>query len=289
LADNIATILPPLLELTAALLPIIPPIVDIIAQLLIFEQTSRGALFTVLGELWDWFAVVIPPAFQSFKDGLRFIKDDAIDPVVGALQTLFGWIGDVIEKMEGLASNSIVQALGGVAGGALGLIGFDTGGIVPGRKGSPQVILAHGGETVLPTHQMSMADALTSVDPSSLRDGLGPMSKWVEYEDGSASWQDQDANGNWFNTGRGMAPTEYSRWQQDQKAAMDFAALGWPAEDVAAIANLIASGGGAPAAGMSGGITVIVNNAGSVITERDLVQTVRSGLLQAGRYGRASL
>jgi hypothetical protein len=30
---------------------------------------------------------------------------------------------------------------------------FDTGGIVPGPIGSPQLILAHGGETVLPTHK----------------------------------------------------------------------------------------------------------------------------------------
>jgi phage-related protein len=269
LADNIATILPPLLELTAALLPIIPPIVDIIAQLLIFEQTSRGALFTVLGELWNWFAVVIPPAFQSFKDGLRFIKDDAIDPVVGALQTLFGWIGDVIEKMEGLASNSIVQALGGVAGGGLGLIGFDTGGVVPGPKGKPRIVLAHGGETVLPTHKMSASAAIE---------------KWVTYEDGSTGLQRQDSGGNWYGVTRAM-----DRGAYDLKAGMDFAALGWPAEDVAAIANLIAGGGGTTSAMSSGGVTVIVNNAGSVITERDLVQTVRSGLLQAGRYGRASL
>ncbi len=30
---------------------------------------------------------------------------------------------------------------------------FDTGGEVPGAKGSPQLIMAHGGETVLPTHK----------------------------------------------------------------------------------------------------------------------------------------
>ncbi len=32
--------------------------------------------------------------------------------------------------------------------------GMDNGGIVPGPLGSPQLILAHGGETVLPTHKM---------------------------------------------------------------------------------------------------------------------------------------
>lgn len=33
------------------------------------------------------------------------------------------------------------------------MLGFDTGGVVPGPRGAPRVILAHGGETVLPTHK----------------------------------------------------------------------------------------------------------------------------------------
>lgn len=35
--------------------------------------------------------------------------------------------------------------------------GFDDGGTVPGPRGSAQLILAHGGETVLPTHKQPMA------------------------------------------------------------------------------------------------------------------------------------
>lgn len=38
-------------------------------------------------------------------------------------------------------------------GQKLNIPGFDTGGIVPGPIGSPQLIMAHGGETVLPTHK----------------------------------------------------------------------------------------------------------------------------------------
>jgi hypothetical protein len=42
---------------------------------------------------------------------------------------------------------------GGELGGALGgLLPFKTGGAVKGRKGSKQVILAHGGEYVLPAN-----------------------------------------------------------------------------------------------------------------------------------------
>ena len=40
---------------------------------------------------------------------------------------------------------------------------FDTGGVVPGRRGSPQLVLAHGGETVLPTHKQSYSAAMNSV------------------------------------------------------------------------------------------------------------------------------
>lgn len=35
---------------------------------------------------------------------------------------------------------------------------FDKGGIVPGPRGVPRLILAHGGETVLPTHKTGMAN-----------------------------------------------------------------------------------------------------------------------------------
>jgi hypothetical protein len=60
---------------------------------------------------------------------------------------------------------AIAPVVGTVAGGAGGflaglgtvaiknLLGFDSGGVVPGQIGSPVPILAHGGETVLPTHK----------------------------------------------------------------------------------------------------------------------------------------
>jgi len=42
----------------------------------------------------------------------------------------------------------IGSTLGGLAGG---LLPFKNGGLVPGKKGKPKIILAHGGEWVLPT------------------------------------------------------------------------------------------------------------------------------------------
>jgi hypothetical protein len=46
---------------------------------------------------------------------------------------------------------------GGGSGGNLssggGVRGFNTGGIVPGPIGKPQLAMVHGGETILPTHK----------------------------------------------------------------------------------------------------------------------------------------
>jgi TP901 family phage tail tape measure protein len=49
----------------------------------------------------------------------------------------------------------ILSDMGGVLGffGTRLLPSFDDGGVVPGAIGSPQLVLAHGGETVLPTHK----------------------------------------------------------------------------------------------------------------------------------------
>lgn len=53
---------------------------------------------------------------------------------------------------------------GGIGLGSLTvkLESFDTGGVVPGPRGAPRMILAHGGETVLPTHQTGGAAGLIS-------------------------------------------------------------------------------------------------------------------------------
>jgi hypothetical protein len=48
---------------------------------------------------------------------------------------------------------------------------FDTGGIVPGPRGKPQLAIVHGGETVLPTHKSSPVST-TSTSGSSLAGGV---------------------------------------------------------------------------------------------------------------------
>lgn len=75
----------------------------------------------------------------------------------------FVWAKDQIIRLAGEIKNAALDALGplgdiisgvgGVVGGGLDLLGFDTGGVVPGPKGAPRLVIAHGGETILPTHK----------------------------------------------------------------------------------------------------------------------------------------
>lgn len=67
-----------------------------------------------------------------------------------------GIIGNVIgqeaggalgKRFGGRAGSNIGRAIGGVAGN---LLPFQTGGRVPGKKGAPKKVLAHGGEYILP-------------------------------------------------------------------------------------------------------------------------------------------
>lgn len=54
------------------------------------------------------------------------------------------------QQSLGLPSTVSKQNIGGMT---TYLPTFDTGGVVPGPKGSPQMVMAHAGETILPTHK----------------------------------------------------------------------------------------------------------------------------------------
>ncbi len=62
-----------------------------------------------------------------------------------------------------------IPSIGGFGGSRIGgLSEFDHGGVVPGPIGSPQVIQAHGGETVLPTHKQSFQMAAPVIPAQNL-------------------------------------------------------------------------------------------------------------------------
>lgn len=67
----------------------------------------------------------------------------------GVLSIAGGAAGQKLGQKYGLGSEG--KAIGALLGGAAGtLLPFKKGGRVPGKKGAPKKILAHGGEYVLP-------------------------------------------------------------------------------------------------------------------------------------------
>ena len=81
-------------------------------------------------------------------------------------------IDEAIRKADTLRSKmvfgAVADAWSATFGGA-----FDSGGVVPGPKGSPQLILAHGGETVLPTHKGDGTAGVAAMVPSAPSSGSG--------------------------------------------------------------------------------------------------------------------
>lgn len=101
-------------------------------------------------------AALTPDQIQAFAlvliNDLGMSEAQALD-TLEALNLLDGWSGTASFT---LAMNTIASGGGGGGGNINSVwdeIGFDSGGVVPGPIGSRQMILAHGGETVLPTHK----------------------------------------------------------------------------------------------------------------------------------------
>jgi len=86
-------------------------------------------------------------AFQGIAWVFETVRD-AVD--------MWKSLNDQITTMLGLIENGdfgFLSDAAGWMGDTRGLLGFDTGGVVPGATGSPQLVVAHGGETILPTHK----------------------------------------------------------------------------------------------------------------------------------------
>lgn len=72
-----------------------------------------------------------------------------LDFTIEKIKTVIGWITSLKEGLQNLVSGA-----GGVSGAFSafkGLLGFATGGTVPGPLGSPQLAVVHGGETISPS------------------------------------------------------------------------------------------------------------------------------------------
>lgn len=118
-----------------------------------------------LALLEDKFGFVhkVGTAFFQFINDLNNLFWDLND-TVGSFAMTLGRVWDLIQKIIGSGIGGIAKAVAGAGGGgaagiieqlvtAVGIPGFDKGGVVPGSMGAPTLALVHGGEEVLTPEQ----------------------------------------------------------------------------------------------------------------------------------------
>lgn len=139
-------------------------------QRLIIEPGQKAAM-----EWHDTVTGLIQGAARGITDSMRSIAlgtQEAGEAFRNLGQAILASLTDAIIQLtiitpliEGLKKALTAGSSGG--GGfdfgnffgsiAKGLFGFDEGGVVPGRIGQPRLVMAHAGETILPTHKSPMA------------------------------------------------------------------------------------------------------------------------------------
>lgn len=82
---------------------------------------------------------------NAFAGVVSWIQTNVIDKIVNAFKNLPGQVAGSV----GSIANSVAKKIPGVSA-VEGLFGGAEGGIVPGPKGAPLVMVAHGGEMILP-------------------------------------------------------------------------------------------------------------------------------------------
>jgi len=124
----------------------------------VFIQDAVKAIFAPITLLIGFIKLIkdnwqgITDFFKKLWDDIKSVFQSAIDGIKAILQPVIDLINNIIAK---------IQSIGGAVGGGIkkagafvgNLLGFDTGGIVPGPVGAPQLAMVHGGETILPTHK----------------------------------------------------------------------------------------------------------------------------------------
>ena len=97
--------------------------------------------------MWNWTS----DAWNALQTNLGNFGTWITDHVTGHINDLVSAFRTLVDLFDRVApgTGSIIETVGKT----LHLPGFDQGGVVPGPIGAPTMILAHGGETVLPTHK----------------------------------------------------------------------------------------------------------------------------------------
>lgn len=110
------------------------------------------------GQVLDFFRE-LPGKIGGFFSGLA-------DTITAPFKAGFNAVAKLWNNTVGSLSFGVpdwVPGIGGKGWDVPDIPTFDLGGTIGGPRGSAQLVLAHGGETVLPTHRMDMADALGAI------------------------------------------------------------------------------------------------------------------------------
>lgn len=105
-----------------------------------------------------------PDQIQAFAQLLitqfGYSEQAALD-TLDALNLLDGWSGTATFTLE---MDKVVSGPGAVGNINTDLLGFASGGIVPGWRGQPQLVLAHGGEMITPAGQTTNSNSRTTIN-----------------------------------------------------------------------------------------------------------------------------
>lgn len=132
------------------------------------------AVFTVLGiagsAVWTSIKTTAGNAVDfllSIPSRISNTFSGVADMIAGPFFAAFNGIATAWNKTVGGFSFKFPSGIPGIGGTSISIPRiptFDSGGIVPGALGTPQLILAHAGETVLPTHRRGFALAAPRAD-----------------------------------------------------------------------------------------------------------------------------
>ena len=120
-------------------------------------QVAQGFLDLLLGYvafIWGNIPQTILGLAGRASDAARSFAQSVFNAFVAWLEQLPGRVASIVEDVI-KALNPLNQASGilGVDVNPFGgILGNDDGGIVPGPRGAPRLVVAHGGEEFLPTH-----------------------------------------------------------------------------------------------------------------------------------------
>jgi hypothetical protein len=137
-----------------AVFSILADVVDKVVAFATAASTNKAAM-SILSTIGSGIESAFKAAYSAV-DGVIGIIRQAVQAAKDAI--------DTISKIPGIKlGGDVVGNIGGAIGNAVGMLpGFADGGIVPGAMGSPQVILAHGGERVQTIAQQAASSPTTN-------------------------------------------------------------------------------------------------------------------------------